>query len=301
MQHSSTQSIYLSKRERIGLITLISLLSIGLMLPFFIHQFNKTNKSNTIPIIEIPLKNDSILENKIKLTKHNSKSHKKIQVNENTSIQVNPNVMNLPQALSIGMPVKNFKTLQKYLSTGAKIKSPNDLKKIYGLKESTFNRIVSHIYIPKDSIIKNESLKNNDFSKLKKELNSIEINSANIEDYKSLPGIGDKLAERIIKFRNGLGGFINTSQIKEVYGINDSIYNKIHPLITCTPVIIKIKINSSDKDELSAHPYINYKQAEFILQFRRQNGPIKNFNELSQTNFFTEEWLKKIQDYLDFQ
>lgn len=301
MQNSS-QSIYLSKKERIGLITLVALLSLGIILPIIISKVNKDVKISKSIVADNHYKKDSIPEIKTSIKKRTFQSKTNISKSNLTKPKVNPNEMTLEQAIEIGMPEKNYKTLQKYLSTGARIKTVNDLKKIYGVKESTFKKISSHIYIPgKDSVqsIKNENQREYLIT-LQKDI-LIEINTAGIEEFKSLPGIGEKLAERIIKFRTGLGGFLNVSQLKEVYGIHDTTFNKFSHQLICNSKIIKIKINSSDKDELTVHPYISYRQAEFIIHYRRQNGNIKNLEDLNQTNFFTAEWLKKIKDYLDFQ
>lgn len=59
----------------------------------------------------------------------------------------------------------------------------------------------------------------------------IDINSAGIEELKSLPGIGEVIAGRIIDYRNTNGKFTSKSQIKNIKGIGDKIYSDIEKLI----------------------------------------------------------------------
>ena len=60
----------------------------------------------------------------------------------------------------------------------------------------------------------------------------ISINSADIDELCSLPGIGPSIAQRIIDYRNDIGSFLNIEQIKEVKGIGDGKFERIKELIT---------------------------------------------------------------------
>jgi competence ComEA-like helix-hairpin-helix protein len=63
-------------------------------------------------------------------------------------------------------------------------------------------------------------------------LESVSINSADVYAFTALPGIGPKLAERIIDFRNQHGPFRKIEDIKKVKGIGNKLFNKIKLLIT---------------------------------------------------------------------
>ena len=60
----------------------------------------------------------------------------------------------------------------------------------------------------------------------------VDINSAGIEELTSLDGIGETLAQRIIDYRQEHGVFSDLSEIMNVPGIGQGIYEKIAPYIT---------------------------------------------------------------------
>ena len=60
----------------------------------------------------------------------------------------------------------------------------------------------------------------------------ININTASVEELKTLNGIGDSKAKAIVEYRTVKGKFNNIEQIKDVNGISETIFNKIKDNIT---------------------------------------------------------------------
>ncbi len=87
---------------------------------------------------------------------------------------------------------------------------------------------------PNESVdIKQEvlELKPLDFEQNKKpplpEEKSININNAGTNQLISLPGIGEKTAQKIVLLRDARGGFKNLEELKDVKGIGEVKFNKI--------------------------------------------------------------------------
>ena len=60
----------------------------------------------------------------------------------------------------------------------------------------------------------------------------INLNTATIDDLTLLPGIGEVLAQRIIAYRDEIGGYKNIDELINVQGIGNATLNKISDYIT---------------------------------------------------------------------
>jgi len=115
----------------------------------------------------------------------------------------------------------------------------------------------------------------------------------------SLPGIGSKLAARIINFRDKLGGFYSVEQVKETFGLPDSTYQKIKQYLNLeNPSVKKININTATVDELKAHPYIKYILANPIVAYRNEHGLFSKIEDVKKVMVVTEEVYSRIAPYL---
>ena len=190
---------------------------------------------------------------------------------------------------------------------------------------------VAHYISAKDSIINNDTVRLNDrnlnqktsaFKKERREFykpwvgpkkeNSsytrkfakgtvVEINSADTTVLKGVPGIGSTFANRIVKYRNLLGGFCHIEQLKEVYGIDEAKYELLKDWFSVdTAKISKIQINILSAKELAAHPYISFSQAEVMLKLRKRKGEIKSWDELRFLEEFQEDDYIRLCSYISF-
>jgi competence protein ComEA len=60
---------------------------------------------------------------------------------------------------------------------------------------------------------------------------AINLNTATVDQLETLPGIGQKVAERIIEFRTKNGGFKRIEDLMNVKGIGEKSFLKLKPLI----------------------------------------------------------------------
>lgn len=58
------------------------------------------------------------------------------------------------------------------------------------------------------------------------------LNTATKEDLMRLPEIGEKTAQRILNYRDFRGKFQSLEELKNIKGIDDSIYERILPFLT---------------------------------------------------------------------
>lgn len=129
----------------------------------------------------------------------------------------------------------------------------------------------------------------------------IEVNSATKEDYEKLYGIGKVLSERIVKFRDKLGGFYSVGQLKDVYGIQDSAFQKFKKNLTIKPVKIKkLNINTATYEELTLNPYFFSTLAKQVIGYRTKIKPFETPEEVRNLYYIRDhpETYDKIAVYI---
>lgn len=127
-----------------------------------------------------------------------------------------------------------------------------------------------------------------------------DLNSATATELKAVVGVGEVLSNRIVKFRDRLGGFVVNEQLGHVYGLEGVVVDRILERFTIfsPPKIIKVNINDAAVSELVELVYIDYKMANGIVAYRELNGVITSFDELLNIEGFPSEKIDIIQLYL---
>jgi len=126
---------------------------------------------------------------------------------------------------------------------------------------------------------------------------TIDINLADTNALKRIPGIGSYYARKIVEYRNKLGGFTSLSQLEEL----ENIPMGIEAFMELNPTNIKkLRINHCTFRELNNHPYISYYQTRVICNHVRQFGPIHSFKDISLYEEFTEKDFQRLAPYVDF-
>jgi competence ComEA-like helix-hairpin-helix protein len=127
----------------------------------------------------------------------------------------------------------------------------------------------------------------------------VKINTADSAAWEALPGIGPILAARIVRFREKLGGFHSISQIAETYGLPDSTFNKIQASLRLdSSSLKKLNINEMDEKSLAQHPYIRYKLARLIVQYRSVHGPFSHPTDLLNIPLVDDSIYRKLEKYI---
>jgi competence protein ComEA len=223
-----------------------------------------------------------------------------------TVFYFDPNKISADDWKRLGVREKTIHTIENYLARGGHFGNPDDLKKIYGLHEDEVKRLKPYVRI--ESSMKPDRENNNEPgirskpAENSKKMATIDINSADTTAFISLPGIGSKLASRIVNFRDRLGGFYSIDQIAEIYGLPDSTFQRIKShLVLQNSQVKKININIATKDEMKNHPYIKWNLANAIVEYRNQHGNYSSLEDLKKVALVTDEVFNKIKTYLQLQ
>jgi len=68
----------------------------------------------------------------------------------------------------------------------------------------------------------------------------LDLNRATDQDFDALPGIGPRLAERIVEYRQSVGAFHSLDELRAVKGIGKKKFERIRPLLTVASDAISI-------------------------------------------------------------
>lgn len=232
----------------------------------------------------------SILEPYIKLTNyHKNKKDFNYRSGYFSSFDINKatatdlqNINGIGEVLSV--------RIVKYRNAIGDFSSKEQINKVYGLKPEVAQRVWQKFHLSK--------AKNNI---PKKVFSTTDINLATTDDLKNIYGIGEKLANRIVKYRKSIGGFAIKEQLNDVYGLKPEVivlvwkqFTLDHPNMN----IKKINLNNANIKELSKNPNISYQLAKKIVSYRTLNGAFRTFEDLLQVDDFPKTRLKQIVLFL---
>jgi DNA uptake protein ComE-like DNA-binding protein len=275
------QSLFqFSKKERRVLAFWLLLILVIKCLPFVIDKYWPPE----FPAVEVAAFSDLPAKEQNASDPHRSLIH---------PFPFDPNSLSDSGWAALGLNAPLCRTIRNYQSKGGRFRRAEDIFRIRGMDSAVATKLIPYVRI-------RQEVKAPAFSKAAHATQKIiEINAADSVQFLSLPGIGPVLAGRIVSFRKKLGGFVNTMQVKEVYGIKDSVFNIIHPLLKAdTSNLVKIHLNAADFKELASHPYIKYAGARAIINYRNAHGPFRSVDDLRRILSLQEGWFEKASSYL---
>ena len=209
-----------------------------------------------------------------------------------------PNTLSREGWIRLGLRERTINTIENYRNKGGRFYKPEDLKKIWGLPDVFYTRVKDYIAITTTINLQQEKPIVPAYTKPEKKTWNIDLNNTDTTALVALPGIGSKLALRILNFRDKLGGFYSVDQVAETYGLQDSVFQKVKSYLHVNSEVRKLNVNTASKDELKMHPYIKWNLANAIVEYRNQHGNFKSLDDLKNIAMVDANLFSKITHYL---
>lgn len=223
--------------------------------------------------------------------------------------QFDPNTLDAAGFKRLGLQDKTINTILKYRSKGGHFWKADDLRKIYGFQKEELDKLIPYVQIAnqQETVTKVPATQPHFYKSVPV---VIDINTATADQWKTLPAIGEVLANRIIKFRDKIGGFKSVEQVKQTYGLSDTAFNAIKQYLTVTataaPLVVsapkatsdKININTASLNQLKSNPHIPEEIAQAIIIYRSQHGYFSAIAEVKKIIFINEEMYRQIMPYI---
>jgi len=319
-----TDYLTFTRKDRIGILLVVALILIVFFLPKFVSHGGSSKPGNPDTAWIAAMKrleqkeseNDEKQFSRQNINDENyayqydhSKSNYYDQQKEEL-FYFDPNNISADGWKKLGLRDKIIHTIQNYLSKGGHFKKPEDLQRVYGLHPDEYERLAPFIKIESTGEIKKQDEftaikfvnENQSLKTFSSRYSPVDINTADTTAFIALPGIGNKLAARIVNFRDKLGGFYSVAQVGETFGLPDSTFQKIKQYLKLENVLIrKININTATLDELKAHPYIRWSIANPLVAYRNEHGLFSELGDIKKIAVVTEELFNKIAPYLTAQ
>lgn len=314
-KHFISEYLNFTRRERNGVLVLLALIVILIIAPFFFPFFIKKNSYDRTAF-EKEIAGLSITQN----DSAEKFTSKKFEDNNNPRYQpyakndfskqpisgelfyFDPNTLNESGWKKLGLRDKTIATIKNYLSKGGKFYKPEDIGKIWGISSEDAARLIPFVQIEKAAFTSNDQTKTFEKTFVERPKyvpSTVDINNADTTAYIALPGIGSKLSQRIITFRDKLGGFYAVDQVGETFGLPDSTFQKIKPRLSISKIDLKqLNINTASLEDLKSHPYIRYQIANALVQFRTQHGNFLALSDIKKIVLITDELYGKLTPYL---
>ena len=129
------------------------------------------------------------------------------------------------------------------------------------------------------------------------ETEHVVLNTADTNQLKKVPGIGSYYAKEIVRHGQWLGGYVSVDQLDEIDQFPQEAKKYF---VISNPHPRKVNVNKLTLQQLRRHPYINFYQARAIVDYRRQNGPIADINELRLLPDFDDATLNRLRPYVSY-
>jgi competence protein ComEA len=231
------------------------------------------------------------LEQTSKSERQDIKRRRKVNINtaDSTVLQTIP-----------GVGPNTAEAILKFRGSSGPINNWRDLTQIEGFGVQTAKSLKKHIKYGKENYKKPTSTSG-----------KININQANLRQLKSLPGVGDVTAKRILEYRETEGDFQTLSDLDEVSGIGMGTIDNFADQIKGVSGDLStsesgesgssssgsgtININTAGQTELAKLPGVGSVTAKAIMEYRSTNGEFSSVDELDAVSGIGSATLEDIR------
>ena len=198
----------------------------------------------------------------------------------------NPNEYSKVDWMRLGFSEKQSEVIFNYINVRGGLKSKQELKDIFVINAEKYKELEPFVTIP--DVVENTHII------------EVTLNTATIEDFKTINGIGEVYSKIIVDYRNSLGGFKYYYQLKETKIVDSTLYELIKKKFPLEKefAVRKIGVNTATFEELKSHPYISWRLATSIVDFRTNFRNFNSLEELKNIEVISDAYFDKIELYL---
>lgn len=208
-----------------------------------------------------------------------------------------PNTADSVTLLQLGFHQYTVRNVLSYRRHGGRFKAGADLFRVYGADSTLVQQLLPYVQIAEANTGQTAHQTFTPYAPKKPVV--VELNTADSVALVGLYGIGPAMASRLMAYRSRLGGFVSLSQLTEVYGVTPELLEQLNGRITLnSQYITPINLNTVDEQTLKQHPYLRWKLATAIVNYRKQHGAFTKPDDLKRILILPDSTYQKLRPYL---
>ena len=218
----------------------------------------------------------------------------------------NPNYITDFKGYNLGMTTEEIDRLHKFRSGNQWANSASDFQNITKISDSLLAVMSPYFKFPE--WVTNPKPKNSyAFSEDKAPKTfeqKLDLNTATVSQLRKVNGIGEKLSQRIVDYRQKIGGsFVADVELKEVYGLTPEVIERaLNEFTVKTGKPIKtIALNTATADQLVTIKHIDYEIAHNIIEARTLREGFTSLEDLRKVKDFPLSKIEIITLYLTLE
>ena len=215
-----------------------------------------------------------------------------------------PNTADSITLRELGLAPRQAGNILRYRAAGGIYRRAEDLRKLYGMTDSMYLALKPYISIDsaymafqRDSMPRWPAKRDT----------VVELNSVDSAGLRAIKGVGGATARVILRYREDLGGYVDTAQLREINDYYDYVFWDIpwdsilpHTRV-CRDSVRLLRVNSLSVRRLAAHPYLRFEDAKAIYTLRRNRFTLDSIGELRTIPTLPDSVIEKIAPYLSFE
>lgn len=294
--HFFKQYFVFSKSERKGIYVLLGLIFLAVISPY-LYRLIFPAQTIAIQLSELPSNSE---ESFVSPSSHQTtETLLQPDTKQQVLVPFNPNTADSATLTSLGFTAKNVKSILNYRQKGGKFRRAHDLYKLYHVDSQLVTQLLPYVQL--DTLVNSKYPPKTYTTYQPKTIAPVELNTADSQALVKLYGIGPKMASKIVTYRNEVGGFFTVNQLTEIWGFDPLLMEELKGKITVDVAQVRfLRINQVTYEELKKHPYLRYKQAAALVNYRKQHGPFTSAKDLKNVLLIPDSTCRKLEPYLRF-
>lgn len=292
MKHLFREYFTYTKRERNGVLALLSLISLLLAFLAVSRNAGHPEKIDFGPFISEIKAFDSLREYKTPGENTSRASAPSHRTSSNPTLFIfDPNTATAEELHRLGLSQKQASALIAFRNKGGSFTDKEDFSELRIITPELYETLEPYILIPHETESADPTSDPDDVI--------VNINLADSAEVAKVRSIEPWLARNILRLRNALGGFVSKQQLMEVRGMSAQKFDAISSRMKIDSAAVrKINVNSCTTEQLSKHPYISYNVARALVNYRAMHGFFRSSADLRKCEIVTPEVLAKIEPYI---